>query len=90
MKTRGEEVEIGNQEDRFHRIREDRPLSQNISVAVIGCSSTGEVQILAGAGRDFQPLSAVEQQEIIDRFRICASRLAYFCGVLGVGGRRVS
>ncbi len=57
-------------------------LSQNITVAIVGCSTPQEVQNLAAAGRNFKPLSRSEQQEVIDRFRPHAARLAYYRGTL--------
>ena len=39
-------------------------LSQNITVAIVGCSTPQEVQTLTYAGRDFKPLSTREQQEV--------------------------
>ena len=57
-------------------------LSQNITVAIVGCSTAQEVQTLADAGRNFKPLSIDEQQEVIDRFRPYAARLAYYRGTL--------
>ena len=57
-------------------------LSQNITVAIVGCSTPQEVQALTDAGRNFRPLSRTEQQDVIDRFRPYAPRLAYYRGVL--------
>jgi aryl-alcohol dehydrogenase-like predicted oxidoreductase len=57
-------------------------LSQNITVAIVGCSTPQEVHTLTGAGRNFKPLSRGEQQEVIDRFRPHAARLAYYRGTL--------
>jgi len=57
-------------------------LSQQITVAIVGCSTPAEVQALAAAGRDFEPLSDQEQEKIMDRFRPQARRLAYYRGVL--------
>ena len=57
-------------------------LSQKITLAIVGCSTPGEVQTLAKMGRDFIPLSQKEQKELVDRFRPPASGLAYYRGVL--------
>ena len=57
-------------------------LSQPITVAIVGCATAHEVQTLAGAGRDFQPLSQEEQREVLERFRPYARRLAYYRGVI--------
>ncbi len=57
-------------------------LSQKITLAIVGCSTPGEVQTLAKMGRDFIPLSQKEQKELVDRFRPHASGLAYYRRVL--------
>jgi aryl-alcohol dehydrogenase-like predicted oxidoreductase len=57
-------------------------LSQEISVAIVGCSTPDEVKTHATAGTDFRPLSKAEQKEIVDRFRPYAERLAFYRGVL--------
>jgi len=53
-------------------------LSQPITVAIVGCSGVDHVRTLAGTGRDFSPLSAQEQQEIVDLYRPQAGRLAFY------------
>lgn len=55
-------------------------LSQPISVAIIGCSSPLEVQTLAGAGRDFKPLTREEQQDLVNKIRPHAKKLAFYRG----------
>jgi aryl-alcohol dehydrogenase-like predicted oxidoreductase len=57
-------------------------LSQEVTVAIVGCGNRKEVQTLAGAGRDWEPLSPGEQREIIDFFRPYAAKLAHYRGVL--------
>lgn len=53
-------------------------LSQPITVAIVGCSNVHHVRTLAGTGRDFSPLSAEEQKEIVDLYRPQAERLAFY------------
>lgn len=57
-------------------------LSQPITVAIVGCSSVHHVRTLAGTGRNFSPLSAQEQKDIVDLYRPQARRLAFYRGVL--------
>ncbi len=57
-------------------------LSQEITVAIIGCSSPEHVRILASIGRHFDPLSKEDQSEIIGAFRPQAEDLAYYRGGL--------
>lgn len=55
-------------------------LSFAISVAIVGCSTPGEVMTLAQAGRTFSPLSAQERKELEGIFRPMATKLAYYRG----------
>jgi len=55
-------------------------LSQDITVAIVGCSTPEHVRTLANAGRDFQPMDEDEQQALVDLFRSHAPRLAYYRG----------
>jgi predicted aldo/keto reductase-like oxidoreductase len=57
-------------------------LSQNITVAIVGCSSPAEVQTLASVGRHPEPLPFEDQKKILERFRPYARRLAYYRGVI--------
>ncbi|NWF56479.1 MAG: aldo/keto reductase [Syntrophaceae bacterium] len=57
-------------------------LSQNPTVTIVGCSTPEEVQTLSRLGRNFQPLSKEEQEELIGKFRPYAARLAYYRGTL--------
>ena len=57
-------------------------LSQDITLAIVGCSTPAEVQTLAAVGRDFQPLSPREQEDLIQRFAPYARQLAYYRGVI--------
>ena len=57
-------------------------LSQDISTAIVGCSSPGEVLALAKAGRDFQPLAAEEEKRLRELFRPHARRNAFYRGVI--------
>jgi aryl-alcohol dehydrogenase-like predicted oxidoreductase len=56
-------------------------LSQDITVAIVGCSTPEHVQTLAETGKKFQPLSKEEQAELIEAFRPQATELAYYRGV---------
>jgi predicted aldo/keto reductase-like oxidoreductase len=57
-------------------------LSYPITLAIVGCSTPGEVKTLASAGRDFKPMSESERQKIIDFFAPHARQLAYYRGVI--------
>ena len=57
-------------------------LSQEITTAIVGCSTPREVQMLAQAGRDFEPVSEEEQKVLMDLFRHSARKLAFYRGVL--------
>ncbi len=56
-------------------------LSKDITTAIVGCSRPKEVQSLARAGREFQPLSPDEEKKLADLFRPHARRLAFYRGV---------
>ncbi len=55
-------------------------LSQNITLVIVGCSTSEEVQTLTRVGRNFNPLSKKEQSEVIEKLRPYAARLAYYRG----------
>lgn len=57
-------------------------LSQDITVAIVGCSNPEHVELLAQTGRPFSPLSEGEQAEIVQAFEPLARRLAFYRGVL--------
>ena len=57
-------------------------LSHDITVAIVGCSSPDEVGVLARAGRGHKPVSAVEKKRILDVFRPCSRKLAFYRGVI--------
>jgi len=57
-------------------------LSQDISTAIVGCSSTGEVEALARVAEKFQPLAAEEEKRLRELFRPHARKLAYYRGVI--------
>ena len=57
-------------------------LSHDITVAIVGCSSPAEVQILANTGRDSEPLSAEEKNRLESLFKPHARRLAFYRGVI--------
>jgi len=53
-------------------------LSTGITLPVVGCSSTTEVDHLADTGQATEPLSALERQRLLDLFRPHASQLAFY------------
>ena len=53
-------------------------LSRDISTAIVGCSRPGEVQALAEAGREFEPLTPEEEKSLVELFRPKARRLAFY------------
>jgi len=55
-------------------------LSQDIDVAIVGCSTPEEVQTLASVGRDPRPMTEEEQRGLVDAFRPHARRLAFYRG----------
>ncbi len=55
-------------------------LSQEIDVAIVGCSTPEEVKTLAGVGRNFLPMSEEEQSGLVEAFRPHAGRLAFYRG----------
>jgi aryl-alcohol dehydrogenase-like predicted oxidoreductase len=55
-------------------------LSREICTAIVGCANPEEVQTLARAGREFQPLAAEEEMKLRELFRPHARRLAYYRG----------
>ncbi len=57
-------------------------LSQQISVAIVGCSSASEVKTLADAGRSFNPLSQQERTDLMQRLAPYSKQLAFYRGVL--------
>jgi aryl-alcohol dehydrogenase-like predicted oxidoreductase len=57
-------------------------LSQPITVAIVGCSMPAHVAALAEVGRSLAPLSAEEQQTLLDTFRPHVSRLSFYRGVI--------
>lgn len=57
-------------------------LSQPVSLIIVGCSTPEEVQTLAGAGRDFKPMSVEEQERVVKVFKPFSKQLAYYRGNL--------
>jgi len=57
-------------------------LSQEISLATVGCSSAAEVRALADVGRSFSPMPLDEQEVLLKIFRPYARRLAFYRGVI--------
>jgi aryl-alcohol dehydrogenase-like predicted oxidoreductase len=55
-------------------------LSFPLSVAIVGCSTPAHVRTLADAARDGQTLNDTERNQLIDRFRPAAARLAFYRG----------
>jgi aryl-alcohol dehydrogenase-like predicted oxidoreductase len=55
-------------------------LSKDITTAIVGCSSPGEVQTLARVGKEFEPLTGDEEKRLIDVFRPNAKRLTFYRG----------
>jgi len=57
-------------------------IAQGISVAIVGCSTSAEVEALAEAGRMPERLSDEEKARLIDMFKPHARRLAFYRGVI--------
>jgi aryl-alcohol dehydrogenase-like predicted oxidoreductase len=57
-------------------------LSQEITLAIVGCSTPQHVQRLARIGREFEPFPPDQLNEIVGRFRPYAKELAYYRGVV--------
>ena len=55
-------------------------LSRDITTAIVGCSSPGEVQELARVGGESRPLEPEEEARLLELFRPHAKRLAYYRG----------
>ena len=55
-------------------------LSHDITVAIVGCSTPGEVTEFVEAGQNFVPLSPEEMKELEDVYRPHAQKLAYYRG----------
>ena len=56
-------------------------LSQDITVAIVGCSTPAHVSTLASMGRNFEPMSLEEQDSLVGWFQPYAKKLAYYRGV---------
>jgi len=57
-------------------------LTQEVSVIIVGCSTPEEVRLLARMGRDLEPLSGEEEENLLAVFRPYARRLAFYRGVV--------
>jgi aryl-alcohol dehydrogenase-like predicted oxidoreductase len=57
-------------------------LSIDVSSIIVGCSRPGEVQALAEAGRESEPLTPEEIESLVEAFRPHARRLAFYRGVI--------
>lgn len=55
-------------------------LSHDITLAIVGCSTPGEVSQLADAGLKFVPMSPEEMKELEDLYRPHVEKLAYYRG----------
>ena len=53
-------------------------LSQDISIAIVGCSTPAEVKTLSDSGREFKPLSDREKSFLLQSVKPNAPRLAYY------------
>ena len=56
-------------------------LSQDITVAIVGCSTPAHVRTLASMGHNFVPMALEEQDSLVGWFQPHASKLAYYRGV---------
>ncbi len=57
-------------------------LSWDIDVAIVGCETPAEVEVLSNVGRAFSPLSRKEMAAVEDAFRPHARRLAFYRGAV--------
>jgi aryl-alcohol dehydrogenase-like predicted oxidoreductase len=57
-------------------------LSQDITVAIVGCSSPDEVGTLAKAGADSKAVPRDEKERVLDVFRPYFRKLAFYRGVI--------
>jgi predicted aldo/keto reductase-like oxidoreductase len=57
-------------------------LSQNITATIVGCASPEEVRVLARAGREFHPMSAQDENKLLELFRPHARRLSFYRGFI--------
>jgi hypothetical protein len=57
-------------------------LSQQITPAIIECSTPQEVRSLASIGRDFKPMSPEEQDKLVKVFRPYSVNLAFYRGTI--------
>jgi aryl-alcohol dehydrogenase-like predicted oxidoreductase len=56
-------------------------LAQDTDIVIVGCSTPGEVQQLARAGQDTDPMDDDEQSRLIGAFRPYARQLAFYRGI---------
>jgi len=57
-------------------------LSQEITVAIVGCSTPQHVQTLVKAEQEFEPLTAELEEDLVNRIRPYRNQLAYYRGVM--------
>ncbi|MFP4573471.1 MAG: aldo/keto reductase [Desulfobacterales bacterium] len=57
-------------------------LGKPVTVAIVGCSSTSEVETLSDAGRSAKPLEKAELNKLVAPFRENARQLAFYRGVI--------
>lgn len=55
-------------------------LSHEITVAIVGCSTPGEVSNLVQTGKDLTPMTREEREELEDVYRPHVGKLAYYRG----------
>ncbi len=53
-------------------------LDQGITVAIVGCSNPTEVEVLARMGQSSTPLTETERENLLEKFRPNARKLAYY------------
>ena len=57
-------------------------LSHDITVAIVGCSSPGEVQNLVKTGSSNKPITQQEKELLLQAFKPYSSKLAFYRGVI--------
>lgn len=57
-------------------------LSHGVTLAIVGCSTPGEVSQLAAAGRDFTAMSPKEMRELEELYKPHVKQLAYYRGAI--------
>ncbi len=57
-------------------------LSQDVDIAIVGCSTPGEARLLSRLGKGHIPMDDEEQESMIETVRPYAERFAYYRGVI--------